>query len=536
MLLSLLLACPELGDTGDTERTGDTDSGDTDTSEPAETTCDDGTPVVPWTEAEESDALYATVTDFTLQTAAGDWRLSDHWTGCDSFLLIPSQPNQATGWPEHLWDQKRDTKGLFEALPRNTYVIFISSEKEEADRLAELALLDSGIENFLEDLSEEDRAYWEGHIVLATSDFRDAGGWLTDTLRSPNWGVGIDRFQRLRYIGSFANPERYNSSYGWFEPDISMAANEAVYYNYEAAREMALEAEGATVIPVFTGQEVSDPGWAGEMDYVTVELPDAATMQTFDTLTLDHYLGCVGDGEYGTCPAWDYINWLLVCDADQSNCVELGRYITTYHREGRWWHDVSALLPYFNEGGSFTFAYYTQQPYEVSLDLRLSNQGKDVRPQALQTFISGGYTGPTYNERDPVEVDIPAEATKVEIAISFSGHGQEGNQACAEFCNFDHHFYVNGTEHVVEFPVAGSALGCMEQVNDGTVPNQYGTWWYGRNGWCPGKEVEHVTIDITSEVTIGGTNTFDYEAFWEGDLYEGGGGNLLLTSWLVYSY
>ena len=421
-MIAILLACSPVD--GDSPP-GNSDAPDTaDTASSAVTECSDGLAPRPWVDAEDDDALYATAADFTVQTSAGDWTLSEHWTGCDTFLVIPSQPAQATGWPDHLWDRKRDTTALFDALPHDTYVLFVSTEKDQADRDAELAMLDSGIENFLEDLSGDDREHWEEHIVRVTSDYRDAGGWLRDTMRAPNWGMGIDRFQRLRYIGSFANPERYNASYGWFEPDISMAANEAVYYNFEATRQAALDADGATVIPVFAGEEISDPGWAGVMGWSTVSLPDAATMATFDTLTLDHYLGCVGDGEYGTCPAWDYLNWLFLCDSDQSNCSEFGRYITTYHREGRWIHDVSSLLPLLAAGGEFTFAYYTQQPYEVSLDLRFSNTGKAARPAELTPLFSGGVAVATYNDREPIVLDLPADAAKVELVVSFSGHGQ----------------------------------------------------------------------------------------------------------------
>ena len=59
----------------------------------------------------------------------------------------------------------------------------------------------------------------------------------------PGWGLGIDRLQRLRYIGSFADLTRYDGNLGWFAPNLSMAANEAVYYNFEALREDQLDAE-----------------------------------------------------------------------------------------------------------------------------------------------------------------------------------------------------------------------------------------------------------------------------------------------------
>jgi len=88
-----------------------------------------------------------------------------------------------------------------------------------------------------------------------------------------------------------------------------------------------------------------------------------------------------------------------------------------------------------------------------------------------------------------------------------------------------------------DFPIIEDTLGCMAQVSDGTVPNQYGTWWYGRAGWCPGKQVPMVVTDVTDEVELGADNTFGYEAYWLGEVYTGGTSwrHIHLTSWLVIS-
>ena len=86
--------------------------------------------------------------------------------------------------------------------------------------------------------------------------------------------------------------------------------------------------------------------------------------------------------------------------------------------------------------------------------------------------------------------------------------------------NTTHHFFVNGTENVRSFTIAGTNTGCMDQTGEGTVPNQYGTWWYGRSGWCPGKEVQMVMIDITDQVT-GGENTIEYQGLYRGEDYTG---------------
>jgi hypothetical protein len=108
---------------------------------------------------------------------------------------------------------------------------------------------------------------------------------------------------------------------------------------------------------------------------------------------------------------------------------------------------------------------------------------------------------------------------------------------CAEFCTIQHTFSVNGAPNVVEFPIDDQDYGCMTQVDSGTVPNQYGTWWYGRAGWCPGKQVPMVVTDVTDQVTLGADNTFGYEGYYLGEPYADGTDwrHIHLTSWLVIS-
>jgi len=485
-------------------------------------------------DVEESSALYATAADFTVNTTDGSYTLSEHWTGCGNILVIPDQPQQATGWPKDLWQKKSDIADLLEMLPDNTQVLFVSTEMGEDTRLEILGELQGKVDDALKDIEESDDL--ESRIFYVTERAKRLDGWLGDVFTSPNWGVGIDRFQRIRYIGSFADPTRYEQDYGWFAPNLSMVANEAIYYNFESDRDDEMEALGATEIPLWQGEVISDPGWAGARGSIEIELPDAATMATYDTMEWELYLGCEGDGEYGYCPAWDYLVYLYLCDVDDpDSCgTEVGRWISTYHREGRWVHDVTGLLPLLADGGTRKFQFYSQQPYVVELTLRLANQGRELRPVSATPLYTGGSFNETYNDRfEEVEVEIPATAERVEIASVISGHGQVSPGTCAEFCVTTHHFWVNGDENVLSLDDAGSGYGCMEQVAEGTVPNQYGTWWYGRSNWCPGKEVELDTTDITSQVTAGETATFDYEGFYLGSPYTTGGANIVMSSWVV---
>ena len=92
------------------------------------------------------------------------------------------------------------------------------------------------------ELSAEDADWWADRIHYSPNRSISIDGWLGDALLSPRFPIAIDRMQRVRYVGSLADYRRYDNGRGWFEPNLSMAANEPVYCNFEAER----EALGAT--------------------------------------------------------------------------------------------------------------------------------------------------------------------------------------------------------------------------------------------------------------------------------------------------
>jgi hypothetical protein len=218
---------------------------------------------------------------------------------------------------------------------------------------------------------------------------------------------------------------------------------------------------------------------------------------------------------------------------------EIGRWITTYHREGRWIADLSAFLPYLSNGGQTRFRYKGSYPYLTTLHMRLYNQGKADRATSVQRLFTGSNFGPNYSDKyEPIVVDIPADATRVEIVAYITGHGF-GNDAanCAEFCNHTHHFGVNGSEHMHEHHWIDNYYGCAEQVSEGTVPNQFGTWTIGRGGWCPGQDVTPFVADVTADVVPGDPATIDYHGYLNGVPWMEGqatfGGSIWMNSYLV---
>lgn len=60
------------------------------------------------------------------------------------------------------------------------------------------------------------------------------------------------------------------------------------------------------------------------------------------------------------------------------------------------------------------------------------------------------------------------------------------------------------------FSHSGTPLGCADRVPEGVVPNEHGTWLYGRDGWCDGQQVNPWLIDISKDIDRTKTNTINY--------------------------
>jgi hypothetical protein len=95
---------------------------------------------------------------------------------------------------------------------------------------------------------------------------------------------------------------------------------------------------------------------------------------------------------------------------------------------------------------------------------------------------------------------------------------------------------------VKEHPWAAIGTGCAEQIEEGTVPNQYGTWPLGRGGWCPGKDVPAWRVDVTAAIDAGGDSVISYQSRYDGAPYvpvpvtsgsTGFAGRIDMASWLV---
>lgn len=275
-------------------------------------------------------------------------------------------------------------------------------------------------------------------------------------------------------------------------------------------------------------------GYVAPVAAVKAVVGDTKTCQCagLDGAAMDKKANCKSDGSgYEACP----------CGCT----LEFARWITSYHREGRWISDITPALVYLKKGGKQRINFNAANIPMADMNLRFQKRGSVLRPYKIVDLFGGGPFNQDYNKKYvAVHVDIPAGTKKAELYAFITGHGYGTELAnCAEFCNHTHHYTVNGAPYVHENPVAGNFMGCAEAVDvDGNVPNQFGTWYLGRGGWCPGQDVKPYRVDITKDVKVGADNTFTYKGLFQGADYvpqpnpkpQGGfGASINMRTWLV---
>ncbi|XP_067865889.1 uncharacterized protein si:dkey-256h2.1 isoform X2 [Heterodontus francisci] len=310
---------------------------------------------------------------------------------------------------------------------------------------------------------------------------------------SPNFFFGIDMERRL-------------SESGWFlYPTFNFVVWQAEWFIYMKNLNEKLQTP-ATIINVFNDTVMQGKKGAAAI----IELPE--DLFSFNHLELDASLSCPGTRDE-TCAHWDHTVELYVCCMQTSPyCnLELGRWITPFRRRiGRWLTDVSPLLPLLNTK-QCTFTLKTApwaMPWKPSLNLRFNRRSQlstgynsSLNPFKLLQLFTGGTFNKNYNKKyQPIKFVVPSSTKKVELYAVITGHGSDEN-GCGEFCVTSHHFVINGIfKNSKTFDNAGTSLGCANKVLEGVVPNEHGTWLYGRNGWCDGQDVAPWRTDVTKQL------------------------------------
>ena len=493
---------------------------------------------VPWSEGPYGVGIRDTAGDFTVNTLGGPWNFRASWTGYDSYLFVLKY--DGSDYAKAYWGS--DVKRLLRETPENTHLVFLSADTPREDMEAMKARIDAA----LDALSAAKREAWAGRLHYVT-DPVSSGTALDGSLGAFVAEHGplhfaIDRFQRWREVGML-----YDFNNG--EYPIRFLGTEAEYFNYERNLERTLTGVDATVVTVADGTR-HQGGWGdGYATRLTATFPSAAELAGFDSMAVYLYTACPDhrQGKENGCNEWDYAHHLLLCDpADESSCTELVRYVTPYGREGEWLTEVSPLLPLLADGGPRVLRYEGANGYDLHLQVLLWNAGKPFRPVEARYLWGRAPSAQTWDASynpsfAPVTftVDDPA-AVRVELFASITGHGFGATaDNCAEFCNHQHEFALNGTPFLREHPDASSRYGCYDRVAEGVVPNQFGSWPFGRAGWCPGEDVKPWVQDVTAAV-VSGENTLAYRALFDGEPYvpaitdpEAYAPELRVASWLV---
>jgi hypothetical protein len=176
---------------------------------------------------------------------------------------------------------------------------------------------------------------------------------------------------------------------------------------------------------------------------------------------------------------------------------------------------------------------------------RWSDSNDGHRPDTATFGFTGGQFNGSYNDPNLYERErtlvVPSNASRVQIVATITGHGfQVDNANCAEFCDHEHHFTIGEYSDYEWHPIVYSSTGCEDSVQQGVVANQFGSWPYGRAGWCAGMDVKQWTLDITSWVTPGATESLSYRGLFNGAEYEPtgetsqAGRRIYAEIWVVY--
>jgi hypothetical protein len=449
-------------------------------------------------------------------------RLSDVWSSCESLVAVFWAPS---GYHEQVWEDAA-YKRLLTDSPPDVHYLFGTHDTDRKDRRDRLkAMRDALLE--AAERTDEGADAWADRLHFADLPIADLGwpGELgaanprrTEAYHAGfrNVGFSVDRFQRVRALGELLD---------WSDSTIRLEylAHEAQYFEFEANRQQSLDAEQALEVVIWEAAS-SGTGWDGPGIFTEVAIPD---LSAYDTLALDLEMGCPHTEEGETagdrnCPEWDRLTHLYLCEReDPEICTtEVGRWVTPYTQSGRWVHDVTPLLAALGDGGETRrFRYKAIDDHTITLKLRLTAASPDgARPTMLVPLFTGGGLHRDTNDRyAPIDVPVPATARRVELAAVISGHSFQKEPAnCAEFCDHQHLFSLGGQTEVKAHPEAGEAYGCLERVGEGVVPNQFGSWPFGRGGWCPGEQVSMWRADVTSLVIPGETTQVAYQVLVDG--------------------
>ena len=490
-----------------------------------------------------------------------NWTFEDNWNGEDTYIFISY--SSATG-SSSLWNAS-DREDFLEKSPENVHYFFVSDRTTFTTDINNIKAI---YDEILSTMDSDEADHWRAHLHFVPNKVSGFDNWLTDALQGRR-AIGIDRFQRIKEVGYLGNPASFTGTY------VSYVAHEAVYYNSEwnnlfqdesTYNELTIwerdhytggwASSIETLVEFPSNEELSN--YSGMAIELLRGCPDSdmnysdAGCDEYDRIA--HMYICQGqcyetqyyfDADETTCidggNLWNSddslcysINYNNNTEDECTNettmnweanreCKEVARWITPFRRQPHHLTDISPLMAHIRPGGTKLVKFQESGWPNSLITMKLRFYHNTDNSPTAQEFIpiwNGTVLfNPDYGDnRPPTVFNIPDNAQKVEFVAYLTGHGWGNNTCynCCEFCNSRHLFEVNGgtAEFSIDFPDAGSNTHCMslEMIGEGTVPNQYGTWGYGRAGWCPGLDVDPYITDITDYIAIGDDNIIEYDA------------------------
>ncbi|MBR6244696.1 hypothetical protein IKR20_03890 [bacterium] len=442
--------------------------------------------------------------DFTLPTEDGEWNFASNYTHDDSYIFVIYRGGSMNS-NNKMWSTS--LMNLFDASPMNVHYFFaVYTDKNDTfeAKTAEIR------ENIEEAVSATGNIELRERTHIVSRPLPEIDCWLTRWAeKNSEVFLGIDRFQRLRAGGSFAS---WQSS---TDPMIENIMKEAEYYNYEWELEAFLkENEQKTKkIQGLDGVPFEAEGWTKNI-YFNV---DFGTFEGNGSLYILFEQLCSDPKDC----EWDRLERLFLCDDGEDECsIEIGRWITTYGRSGRWLTDISPLIPLLSGRENARLRLTVDgDNYVNNLDFLYISDEMEQPSEIIRLYHQTEQFTEEYNDKFGTLNFELTDVKKAKIYAFITGHGNGSEKAnCAEFCPFESIFSVNGEDFQFDFANAGTSKGCYKKVSDGVVPNQYGSWPYGRAGWCPGLDAKLIEFDVTGSL-VSGENTFGYSALLDGKTY-----------------